>query len=125
MGPRKKMITALAFAVVTITLPMRAQHNEPFNISLAGGIGFPLGDFDDGFKLGWHGLAAASYMLPNASVGFQVEGAFSRFHDDQPASNPKNNLLYGAGNMVYQIELPGTRTVLPYLPSRWSGADPP
>jgi opacity protein-like surface antigen len=111
----KVIVTLLALAVPTLTLPVQAQLPEPFKISLGTGIGLPLGRFDDGFKLGWHGSAAASYALPLSPVAFQVEGGFSRFNDDQAGTNLKQNLLYGTGAVVFYIGLPGVRTVLPYL----------
>lgn len=115
MGTMKKIVTLLALAVLTLTLPVQAQVDEPFTISLGAGIGLPLGRFDDGFKLGWQGFAAASYTLAESPVAFQVEGAFSRFNDDQAAADLKQNLLYGTGDVVFHIRLPGVRTVLPYL----------
>jgi hypothetical protein len=95
MCTTRKIITAFTLAVIAGTLPVQAQVTEPFKISLGAGIGLPLGRFDDGFKLGWQGSAAASYALAESPVAFQVEGAFSRFSDDQAAADLKQNLLYG------------------------------
>jgi opacity protein-like surface antigen len=115
MRSLKEILTLLALAIPALTLPIQAQVNEPFKISLGAGIGLPVGQFDDGFKLGWNGSAAGSYTLAESPVAFQVEGAFSRFNDDQAGADLKQNLLYGTGDAVFHIGLQGVRTVLPYL----------
>jgi opacity protein-like surface antigen len=53
--------------------------------------------------------------VAESRVAFQVEGAFSRFSDDQAAADLKQNLLYGTGDVVFHIGLSGVRTVWPYL----------
>lgn len=111
----RKSIAALAIGFVAAALPLQAQGWNQVEFSLGGGLGVPTGDFDDGFKLGWHGLAAVSYTLPNAPLAFQVDGAFSRFNDEAAAINLKNNILYGTGNLVYRFKISEASRYLPYL----------
>ena len=115
MSTTRKALAAIVLGMIALTVPMQAQNAEPVKFSLGGGIGVPTGDFDDAFKVGWQGVLAASYTLANAPVGFQLEGAFSRFHDDQPAASLKENLYYGTGNLMYQIRIAGAPRVLPYI----------
>ena len=56
-----KGIAALAVGMLLGAPALRAQGAE---FSLGGGVGVPLGDFDDAAKTGWHGLAAVSFV-PN------------------------------------------------------------
>lgn len=109
-----KALTTLAFGMLATALPLQAQGWKQVEFSLGGGVGVPTGDFDDAFKVGWHGLAAASYTLPNAPFAFQVEGAFSRFNDEAAAVNSKDNIVYGTGNVRYQIQV-SQASFLPYL----------
>jgi opacity protein-like surface antigen len=111
----RKGLAALAIGMLAVALPLQAQGSKQVEFSLGGGVGVPAGDFDDGFKVGWHGLAAVSYTLPNAPFAFQVDGAFSRFNDEAPGVNLKNNIIYGTGNVLYQIKVSEAARFLPYL----------
>jgi opacity protein-like surface antigen len=106
---------ALTIGMLAAALPLQAQGWKQVEFSLGGGVGVPTGDFDNAFKLGWHGLAAISYRLPNAPLAFQVDGAFSRFKDEAAALNLKDNIFYGTGNILYQIKVSETARFLPYL----------
>jgi Outer membrane protein beta-barrel domain len=96
-------------------LPLRAQEAKGFSFAVGGGVGVPTGNFNDAFKLGWHGLAAVSYTLPSMPLAFQVDGAFSRFNDQTAALNLKDNIVYGTGNLKYQIKVSETAKFYPYL----------
>lgn len=111
----KKGLTALAIGMFAAALPLQAQGWKQVEFSLGGGAGVPVGDFDDGFKVGWHGLAAVSYTLPSAPFAFQVDGAFNRFNDEAAAVNLKENLFYGTGNILYRIKISEMARFLPYL----------
>ena len=111
----RRGLAALAIGSLAAALPLQAQGWKQVEFSLGGGVGVPTGDFDDAFKLGWHGLAAVSYTLPNAPLAFHVDGAFSRFNDEAAGVNLKDNILYGTGNLVYHIKVSETAAYLPYL----------
>jgi opacity protein-like surface antigen len=115
MSSISKGLTLLALGMMASALPLQAQGSRQVEFSLGGGIGIPTGDFDDAFKVGWHGLAGASYTLPNAPVAFQIDGAFSRFQDDAPVFNLKENMYYATGNVIYQIRVSEAASFLPYL----------
>jgi hypothetical protein len=115
MSSISKGLTVLALGMIASALPVQAQGWRQVEFSLGGGVGIPTGDFDDAFKVGWHGLAAASYTLPNAPIAFQIDGAFSRFHDQAAAFNMKENMFYATGNVIYQIKVSETAAFLPYL----------
>lgn len=111
----RKGLAALAIGILAAALPLQAQGWQQVEFSVGGGLGVPSGDFDDGFKVGWHGLAAVSYTLPSAPLAFQVDAAFSRFNDEAAGVNLKENILYGTGNLVYQIRISEAAGFLPYL----------
>src|SRR5215212_3798109 len=97
-----KGIAALAVGMLLGTPALRAQGAE---FSLGGGVGVPLGVFDDNAKLGWHGLAAISFVPNGWPVGIQVDGSFQQFSLDEDAvgfSGLKNRLIMGTGNIVFK-----------------------
>ena len=91
--------------------PAVAQGAE---FSLGGGVTSPLGNFDDGFKLGWHGTGAVSYVPPNLPVGFQIDGTFSRLSDESDF-DVKSQMIYGTGNVVYKFKVAEDTRFRPYL----------
>jgi opacity protein-like surface antigen len=111
----RKGLAALVIGLLAAALPLQAQGWQQVEFSLGGGVGVPTGDFDDAFKVGWHGLAAVSYTLPNAPLAFQVDGAFSRYNDETAAADLKENVIYGTGNLLYQIKISEAARFLPYL----------
>ena len=113
MCSMRKGLAALAIGMLAAALPLQAQGQVEF--SLGGGVGVPAGDFNDGFKVGWHGLAAVSYTLPSAPLAFQVDGAFSRYNNETAAADLKENMIYGTGNIIYQIKVSEAARFLPYL----------
>ena len=76
-----KAVAALALGLLVSASTAHAQGAE---FSLGGGIDNPLGDFNDAAKLGFHGLAAVSFVPTGSPVGFQVDGNYSQFSDDTP-----------------------------------------
>jgi hypothetical protein len=96
---------------------VRAQGAE---FALGGGIGVPLGDFDDASKLGWHGLAALSFVPEGWPVGIQVDGSYQQFALDDAAapigfSDLKTRLIMGTGNVVFKFKTSEESTFRPYL----------
>ena len=96
---------------------VRAQGVE---FALGGGVGVPLGDFDDASKLGWHGLAALSFVPEGWPVGIQFDGSYQQFALDDAAapigfSDLKTRMLVGTGNVVFKFKTSEESTLRPYL----------
>jgi opacity protein-like surface antigen len=89
-------------------------HAQGAEFSLGGGLGVPLGTFDDLVKIGWHGTAGVSFVPQNAPIGVQVDGNFSQFSDETPF-DIKNQLIYGTANAVYKFESSEDTKLRPYL----------
>ena len=111
-----KGIAALAVGMLLGAPALRAQGAE---FSLGGGVGVPLGDFDDAAKLGWHGLAAVSFVPNGWPVGIQIDGSYQQFSLDD-AEFPgfdglKNRLIMGTGNVVFKFKSSEESTFRPYL----------
>jgi len=111
----RKTVVALAVGLFAGASPLNAQGAE---FSLGGGLGLPLSDFNDLSKLGWHGLAAVSFVPTGSPVGVQVDGQFHQFKLDEDvvgSDNLKNRFLIGTANAVYKFKTSETSTVRPYL----------
>jgi hypothetical protein len=112
----RKGLAALAFGLLAAALPLQAQGQAlGWEVAFGGGAGIPTGEFDDGFKPGWHGLAAVSYTLPTVPLAFQLDGAFSRFTDEASATNFKENIIYSTGNLMYSFKVSETASFVPYV----------
>jgi hypothetical protein len=112
-----KGAAALTLGMVLTAPAVRAQGVE---FALGGGIGVPLGDFDDASKLGWHGLAALSFVPDGWPVGIQFDGSYQQFALDDAAapigfSDLKTRLLVGTGNVVFKFKTSEESTFRPYL----------
>ena len=111
-----KGIAALAVGMLLGTPALRAQGAE---FSLGGGVGLPLGDFNTAAKLGWHGLAAVSFVPSGWPVGVQIDGSYQQFSlDDEQFpgfSGLKNRLIMGTGNVVFKFKSSEESTFRPYL----------
>ena len=103
-------LLALTFSMLGAPA-LRAQGAE---FSVGGGIGVPLGNFDDVVKIGWQGTAAVSFVPPNLPVGIQVDGTFSQFGDESPL-DIKSQLIYGTVNAVYRFVTSQASRFHPYL----------
>jgi len=107
-----KVVRALTMTTLVAGFPLLAQQRT-WEFSIGGGPGAPIGDFNDGFDIGWHGLGAVSYTLPNLPLAVQVEATYAQFADATPL-DLKQRLFYGTGNLIYQFRLRQT-VVEPYL----------
>jgi hypothetical protein len=93
----------------------RAQGAE---FSLGGGLGIPLSNFDDVAKLGWHGLAAVSFVPTGSPVGIQIDGQYHQFKLDNDVVGPgslKDRFIFGTANAVFKFKTSETSPVRPYL----------
>jgi hypothetical protein len=111
-----KGIAALAVGMLLGAPALRAQGAE---FSLGGGVGVPLGTFDDNANIGWHGLAAISFVPNGWPVGIQIDGSYQQFSLDDDVvvgfSGLKNRLLMGTGNIVFKFKSSEESTFRPYL----------
>jgi hypothetical protein len=105
---------ALAVGMLLSAPAVRAQGAE---FALGGGIGVPLGDFDDASKLGWHGLGAISFVPEGWPVGIQVDGSYQQFarEDFGTFTDLKTRLIMGTGNVVFKFKSSEESTFRPYL----------
>jgi hypothetical protein len=97
-----------------LLLSAPVAHAQGAQFSVGGGVGIPLGDFDDAAKMGWQGTAAVSFAPANVPVGFQVDGSYSQYSDDSPL-DLKNRFIYGTANVVYKFATAPESTFRPYL----------
>ena len=111
MRVASKSVAALALGMLLSAPAARAQGAE---FALGGGIGIPLGSFDDVSKLGWHGLAAVSFVPNGSPVGIQFDGQFQQYKLDG-TGDLKNRLLIGTGNIVYKFKTSEDSRFRPYL----------
>jgi hypothetical protein len=116
MRALSKGVAALAVGMLLGAPALRAQGAE---FSLGGGVGIPLGDFDESAKTGWHGLAAVSFVPNGWPVGIQIDGSYQQFGLDDAAfpgfDGLKNRLLVGTGNLVFKFKTSEESTFRPYL----------
>ncbi len=94
----------------------RAQGVE---FSLGGGLGVPLGNFDDFSKLGWHGLAGLSVVPNGWPVGIQIDGMYQQYKIDdafRSTGDPdKSRFIQGTANIVYKFKTSEESRFRPYL----------
>jgi hypothetical protein len=111
-----KGMAALVVGMLLGAPALRAQGAE---FSLGGGVGVPLGDFDDAAKLGWHGLAAVSFVPEGWPVGIQIDGSYQQFSLDDEVfpgfDGLKNRFIMGTGNVVFKFKTSEESTFRPYL----------
>lgn len=106
-----KGAAALALGMLLSAPAARAQGAE---FSLGGGLGVPLGTFDDDAKMGWHGLAAVSFVPSGAPVGIQIDGQYQQYKLDV-GGDLKDRMLIGTGNIVYKFKASEDSRFRPYL----------
>jgi hypothetical protein len=106
-----KSVAALAVGMLLTAPALRAQGAE---FALGGGVGLPLGSFDDAAKTGWHGLAAVSFVPNGWPVGIQIDGQYQQYKFDGSTSL-KDRFLIGTGNLVFKFKSSEESKVRPYL----------
>jgi opacity protein-like surface antigen len=110
-----RVVTGLVVATFASAAQVSAQGAE---FSLGGGLGVPLGDFDDQSKLGWHALAGVSFVPTGSPVGFQIDGQFQQYKLDEEVFGTdelKSRLIFGTANAVYKFNTAEGSTFRPYL----------
>ena len=106
----KGMATVLSAGVVALS-PVHGQGAE---FSLGGGVGIPLGTYDDLVKIGWQGGAAVSFTPRTIPVAIRLDGNYAQFSDETPL-DIKNQLIYGTANAVYRFQSSEGSRFKPYL----------
>jgi hypothetical protein len=106
-----KAATALTLGMLLGAPVVRAQGAE---FSLGGGLGIPLGSFDDAVKIGWMGLAGVSFVPNGSPVGIQFDGQYQQYKLDGSASL-KDRFIMGTGNVVFKFKTSEESTFRPYL----------
>jgi hypothetical protein len=111
------MVSALRSAVaatmtfVAATADLRAQGVE---FSLGGGLGIPLGTYDELVKVGWQGTAGLAFLSNRVPFGIRVDGSFAQFSDERPL-DIKSQLIFGSANAVYRFSSSPTTRLQPYV----------
>jgi hypothetical protein len=106
-----KGFAALTAVTLLGTPALRAQGAE---FALGGGVGIPLGAFDDAVKMGWHGLAAISVVPNGWPVGIQIDGQYQQYKFDGSTSL-KDRFIMGTANIVFKFKSSEESRVRPYL----------
>jgi hypothetical protein len=106
-----KGIAAVALGML-LTAP--ALHAQGAEFGLGGGVGVPLGTFDDAANMGWHGLAAVSVVPNGWPVGLQFDGQYQQYKFDG-TSSLKDRFLIGTGDLVFKFKSSDQATIRPYL----------
>jgi len=98
-------------AMLSLASQLQAQGTRIF---LGGGVGIPLGTYDDVVKMGWEGTAGVSFQPRSFPLGIQIDGSYAQFSDETPL-DIKSQLIYGTANALYRFGIsPGSR-FQPYL----------
>jgi len=116
---RKQVVLGMLAVLAGTTLASRSavaqeQSSTSTQFSLGGGVDLPMGDFDNNFNTGWHGLAAMTFTPAAWPVGIQIDGNYSRIPDDSPGDF-NEQMIYGTGNIVYRFQTSPESTFRPYL----------
>jgi hypothetical protein len=102
---------AAALASLLSATPLLAQTAE---FRLGGGVGIPLGTFNEVVKLGWHGTAGISLLSPTAPFGVRLDGSFARF-SAEGAADIQNQLIHGTLGAVYRFLSAPDARLSPYV----------
>ena len=104
----RSVTRAVAGVLVIMALSASAARAQGAEFSLGGGLGVPLSDFDDVAKLGWHGLAAVSFVPTGSPVGIQIDGQYHQFKLDEDvvgSGSLNDNVPANTGVPTYQFTL--------------------
>ena len=110
-------MTGVLKRVAAVVLPLLATSGlqaQGAEFSLGGGVGVPLGTYDDVVKVGWQGTAGISFVPRSLPFGIQVDGAYARFSDETPL-DVTSQLIYGTANAVYKFQSSDATRFRPYL----------
>ena len=97
--------------LVAAVADLRAQA---VGFSLGGGLGIPLGTYDELVKVGWQGTAGLTFVPGSFPLGAQVDGSFAQF-SDETSLDVKTQLIYGTANAVYHFQSSPATLFQPYV----------
>lgn len=106
----KRISTALVAAAAALVLSATSAQAQSFSVGVGGGATLPMGDFNDGAKLGWHGMANVGYGLPSG-LGFR--GEFFYGQNNLDGVDGKAKLSGGMASLTYDIQSAGG--IKPYV----------
>ena len=72
----KRMLLAM-FGVGTVLALVAAPAHAQINWAVGAGLSLPNGDLSNGFKSGFHGMAAGDFALTGAPISIRTDGMFS------------------------------------------------
>jgi opacity protein-like surface antigen len=101
-----------AVALLSLLSASSQLQAQGTRIFLGGGVGIPLGSYDDVVKMGWEGTAGVAFQPRSFPLGIQVDGSYAQF-SDETAFDIKNQLIYGTANARYQFA--SSSSFRPYL----------
>ena len=107
----RRVVVGTVLMVSLGAVPAAAQAK----FSLGGGLTLPMGDFGDGSKTGFHGLAAIGFQPANLPIGIQVDGMYQRFGVDVDDFDAHTQVIQGTANAVYTFTTSEASTFHPYL----------
>jgi outer membrane protein with beta-barrel domain len=113
-GDMRGLVKSAAAVALGMLLSAPAARAQGAEFSLGGGVGVPLGSFDDIAKIGWHGLAAVSFVPNGAPVGIQIDGQYQQYKLDA-FTDRKERFLMGTANIVFKFKTSEESTFRPYL----------
>jgi Outer membrane protein beta-barrel domain len=105
----KRIVSVMAAAGIALALGTTAA-NAQVSLGVGGGITLPTGNFKDGAKTGWNGVAVVGYSLPS---GVGVRGDFYYGEHKAKVGSAKAKLAGGLGNVFYAFQTAGS--VKPYI----------
>lgn len=106
----KRLSTVLMAAGAALVLGAASAQAQSFTIGVGGGGTLPMGDFNDGAKLGWHGMANVGYGL---SSGLGLRGEFFYGQNNLDGVDGKTKLSGGMASLTYDIQSAGG--IKPYI----------
>lgn len=107
-----KRIVSVVLAAGGALLLSAASAQAQVSVGVGGGLTIPTGDFADGFKTGWHGLANVGYDLPSG-LGVRGDFFYGQNNVDATGVDGKAKLAGGFGNVLYTFKSAGT--IHPYV----------
>jgi hypothetical protein len=107
-----KQVAVLSLGALAFAAPLHAQAPS---FLLGGGVGLPMGDFGDAFKMGFHAIGGVSFKPASLPVGIQVDANFAQFSVDADNVDVKDRMLFGTANAVYTFKTAATSKLHPYL----------
>lgn len=108
-------IGAAALASTLALSPLQAQGN-PIAFGVVAGATFPLGDFGDAVKTGWHAGGLLEWNGPYFPLGIRGEVVYHSFGSEQDVGEDVDfNILTATVNGVFRFPMTEPATVRPYI----------